>query len=124
MTQATNAYIAAAAYLLIMLLTLSACCRPLQTVIKIQKGAYIIWTQQELISFLSEKFVTNFSDLFLNFQASYKGDYLKKFRPYQCTDGTTNGNFLILFQMVLLPNTIFLISKQNNTSKNDPKMLN
>ena len=34
-----------------------------------------------------------------------------------------HGNFLILCQMVLLPNINFLISKQNKTPKIDPKML-
>ena len=36
---------------------------------------------------------------------------------------TAHGNFLILFEMVLLPNINFLISKQNNAPKIDPKML-
>ena len=34
---------------------------------------------------------------------------------------TGHGNFLILCQMVLLPNINFLISKQNKTPKTDPK---
>ena len=34
-----------------------------------------------------------------------------------------HGNFLMLCQMVLLPNINFLISKQNKTPKIDPKML-
>ena len=34
-----------------------------------------------------------------------------------------HGNFLVLCQMVLLPNVDFLISKQNSTPKLDPKML-
>ena len=36
---------------------------------------------------------------------------------------TAHGNFLILCQMVLLPNINFLISKQTKTPKIDPKML-
>ena len=34
-----------------------------------------------------------------------------------------HGNFLMLCQMVLLPNIYSLISKQNKTPKIDPKML-
>ena len=33
---------------------------------------------------------------------------------------TSHGNFLMLCQMVLLPNINFLISKQNKTPKIDP----
>ena len=36
---------------------------------------------------------------------------------------TAHGNFLMLCQMVLLPNINFLISKQNKTPKIDPKMV-
>ena len=36
---------------------------------------------------------------------------------------TAYGNFLMLCQMVLLPNIDFLISKQKKTPKIDPKML-
>ena len=36
---------------------------------------------------------------------------------------TAHGSFLMLCQMVLLPNINFLISKQNKTPKIDPKML-
>ena len=36
---------------------------------------------------------------------------------------TAHGNFLMLCQMVLHPNINFLISKQNETPKIDPKML-
>ena len=36
---------------------------------------------------------------------------------------TTLGSFLMLCQMVLLPNINFLISKQNKTPKIDPKMV-
>ena len=36
---------------------------------------------------------------------------------------TERGKFLMLCQMVLLPNINFLISKQNKTPKIDPKML-
>ena len=37
---------------------------------------------------------------------------------------TAHGNFLMLFQMVLLPNINFLISKKNKTPKIDPKAVN
>ena len=33
---------------------------------------------------------------------------------------TSHGNFLMLCQMVLIPNINFLISKQNKTPKIDP----
>ena len=36
---------------------------------------------------------------------------------------TAHGSFLMICQMVLLPNINFLISKQNKTPKIDPKML-
>ena len=36
---------------------------------------------------------------------------------------TAHGNFLMVCQMVLLPNINFLISKQNKTPKIDPKMV-
>ena len=36
---------------------------------------------------------------------------------------TAHGDFLMLCQMVLLPNINFLISKQNKTPKIDPKMV-
>ena len=36
---------------------------------------------------------------------------------------TAHGNFLMLCQMVLLPNIIFLISKQDKTPKVDLKLL-
>ena len=39
------------------------------------------------------------------------------------TPQTAHRNFLMLCQMVLLSNINFLISKQNKTSKIDPKML-
>ena len=112
----------------------------LQRVVKSQKvlmSSYI-WKQQKKISFLSETFVAKFSDLFLNFQVSWKGNYLKIFQaiPIRCfffkwNDfsslaihanvlilETAYGNFfLILYQMVLFPNI-----KQNRTSKIDPDM--
>ena len=34
---------------------------------------------------------------------------------------TAHGNFLIFDQMILLSNTYFLTSKQNNTTNIDPK---
>ena len=60
----------------------------LQRVVKSQKvliSSYI-WKQQKKISFLSETFVAKFSDLFLNFQVSWKGNYLKIFQaiPIRC----------------------------------------
>ena len=61
MTHTTNVYIASA-YLAIMLLSLLDIAEGNQE----SKGVYIIWTQQKLIPFLSEKFVTKFTDLFLN----------------------------------------------------------
>ena len=49
---------------------------------------YIIWTQQKLIPFLSEKFVAKFKKKRLFFAV--------------LTLQTANGNFLMLCQMVLL----------------------
>ena len=46
-------------------------------------GAYINWTLQNLISFLSEKFVAKFSDLFLNFEVSLNFEVLwKNFKSF------------------------------------------
>ena len=42
---------------------------------------------------------------------------MRKCPPLQ----TARGNFLIPYQMILLPNIDFLISKQNKTPKIDPK---
>ena len=36
---------------------------------------------------------------------------------------TAHDNFLMLFQMVLLPNINFIISKQSKTPEIDPKMV-
>ena len=36
---------------------------------------------------------------------------------------TAHGNFLIFDQMILLSNTYFLTSKQNNTTNIDPKIV-
>ena len=52
----------------------------LQRVIKSQRVlvSRSIWIQQKSISLFSERFVAKFSDLFSNFQVSWKGNYLKK----------------------------------------------
>ena len=102
---------------------------------------YIIWIQQKLILFLSRKFAAKFTDMFLIFKSNEKVTILINQTTLMCsfqekknasslstwrnvlTLQTPHRNFLMLCQMVLLPNINFLISKQNKTPKIDPKVV-
>ena len=69
MTHATNVYLAAGAYLAILLLSLLVYCRES---LRAKRCVYHLDTVKvdtfSLIAFLLEKFVLKFSGLFLNFQ--------------------------------------------------------
>ena len=76
-----------------------------------------IWTQQKSISSLSEEFAAKFPD-FSNFQVSWKGSYLKKGRPNQCTIFKKNWRFFF-DHMRRCPHTLNRTWKISQTFSDD-----
>ena len=78
---------------------------------------FLIFKSNEKVTILK-----NQTTLMCSFQEEKNASSLSTWRNV-LTLQTPHRNFLMLCQMVLLPNINFLISKQNKTPKIDPKVV-
>ena len=127
-----------------------SCCLPcnyvtklfgiLQRVIKRQSMCISFGNSKSWYHFSQKGLWLNLDILLLNIKVLWKGNYLKRIRPYQCVVSRKKSFFFVhvwecpyTFNCTwkfshalpdgLLPNINSLISKQNKTPKIDPKML-